>query len=307
MKIKIVLPIVFFLLSTLSSLAQNFPFPQDSASWTYIGFPWDAGIQYFPNTIHYDLFGDTLINGEHYSFISHYIHDCEGSGNYDYDFLRSEGDKVYFLKRNSLNEVLLYDFNLEAGDFFPVAGLCGYQDTDSIEVKYTDSLLIGESYRKIWALGNQEIAYWIEGIGQDNGFGTMIGPYYAEYPLDGIQYNILCYKEHGEELISRTASYTNWSGVEFTFSCNGIIQATEDLSKQNLVKVFPNPFTAILNVQYENFRDIESIELYDVSGRLVETLPLSESFDLSFLKPTLYLLKVRANGNFYYQRIIKTE
>ncbi len=47
-------------------------------------------------------------------------------------------------------------------------------------------------------------------IGLDYGFGTMVGQYYmADYLLDGIRYNLLCYKENGQEIISCTATFKN--------------------------------------------------------------------------------------------------
>lgn len=74
------------------------------------------------------------------------------------------------------------------------------------------------------------------------------------------------------------------------------------------VQVFPNPVKDVLNFKLANNLKIESVELYDMTGRKVNTLNAKTTSDInvSHLSRGTYILKTKASdGNVYIQKVLK--
>lgn len=82
---------------------------------------------------------------------------------------------------------------------------------------------------------------------------------------------------------------------------------TEIINSKDL-QVFPNPVKDVLNFKMANNLQVESVELYDMTGRKLNTVNAKAIKDVNvsnFRKGT-YILKVKANdGNVYVQKILK--
>lgn len=292
--------------------AQEYPFPQGSAVWKYLARPWDSGMQGVPYYVNYEMSGDTVIDGKHYHFLSKHWGDyCEGDDDFPFDFIRTEGQKVFYLRGGTLEEVVLYDFGLEVGDFFYTGDLCGFHIPDSMEVTFLDSVMIDGNYRKCWHFGYGDQVKWIEGIGWAGGYGTMVAPFYTdEILLDGIRYDLLCFTDNGEEIISDTATYhpQPWEYTEiYYYTCNGVLDNLVDLQEEWSLDIFPNPFFEDVSISFEEFEKIQQLNLYSVSGKWLRSLPLQNTQDLSQLPPGVYFIQVMLDGKLVSRRIVKSE
>ncbi len=156
------------------------PFPTDSTVWKQSWATGDSGYQTGSGAYLQYLLGDSLINGKTYSLLYHgwypyspdsippSIAQMELEGG-----IREENKRVYYTdlwNGEFLDEVLLYDFNLEVGDTLH----CGmYVHFPTMVVENIDSVqILNGSYRKRYTLighGSWGTPYVIEGIGSVDG------------------------------------------------------------------------------------------------------------------------------------------
>lgn len=83
------------------------------------------------------------------------------------------------------------------------------------------------------------------------------------------------------------------------------VVSTDDATPENVVQLFPNPVTSILNIRTaENF---DAVTVYDVSGREVfrRSLRGTGALDVSGLKPGHYTLKIEGDGKLRVARFVK--
>ena len=78
--------------------------------------------------------------------------------------------------------------------------------------------------------------------------------------------------------------------------------ATDDLSNEDQF-IFPNPTSGEIFLDVD---DIQRIELYSVTGELIELLPVKAEFDLGHLSDGVYIVTIQTkDGKILSQRIIK--
>jgi len=232
-KITVFLFVLFF---TCFAFGQKYvPFPTEHAEWNVRFVSGDDGASLLDTTmLSYSLNGDTLLNGINYKK----IYSNSGSFNqpiYQYKGgLREENKVVYFLSGQingygylsdkgikkmkscggsmaaySDSEIKLYDFNNnQVGDtisynFFPTI------------IKGTDSVLVGNSYRKRYHInGLFSDDYIIEGIGSvvSGIFGSI-----TDIPMCGhYEWEFVCLSQNGETVYknpeySECTSYEKWN------------------------------------------------------------------------------------------------
>ena len=82
----------------------------------------------------------------------------------------------------------------------------------------------------------------------------------------------------------------------------------ENQSKDN-VSVYPNPAKDLIRIEFSDNSDCQSVEIYSIDGRLVETFPETShqtTIDFSGLNAGMYIMKIRmSSGREYSQRIVK--
>ena len=93
--------------------------------------------------------------------------------------------------------------------------------------------------------------------------------------------------------------------VSYTFS-NIPLGIENPVATDNLVRIYPNPVTAILNIEVPgNTLNIENIEIYSLTGQKIMESKL-KMIDVSALNPGIYLVSVTLeNGARYPQKLIK--
>lgn len=216
---------------------------------------------------------DVEINGMEYHTI--YIHG-EGVllGAY-----RNEDNQVYYCKWNGSDydeEELLYDYDLEEGDYFNdadehpmmVTSVTTITDFNGVQRKKFEFSFLGLE---------EETEYWIEGVGSSKGFVNR-GVY---TPTDqGSIFHLLCY-HIGDELIY----------VNPTYNACDIDEINEDAG-QYKVNLYPNPANDIVKVQHVDNLNINKIEVVDLLGRVVTSAQNTDEINVSTLAEGQYLVKI---------------
>lgn len=92
------------------------------------------------------------------------------------------------------------------------------------------------------------------------------------------------------QLGDRTLVYKNTPTL--INSCNILVVANENLEQTNF-SVYPNPSTSILNIQTDVNVSIETISIFDISGKkVIEEHKNCETINLEKLHAGNYLLKI---------------
>ena len=224
--------------------------------------------------IHYQA-EDTEINGMEYHTI--YI---QGQGTL-LGAYRNEDNQVYYCKWNGSSydeEIMLYDYDLEVGDYFndedehpmQVTGVSTITDHNGTLRKKIDFRFIG--------LEN-ETEYWIEGVGSNRGFIYM-GQYAPDPNGDGDIFHLLCY-HIGENLIFTNPEYN---------TCD--IDEIEENMTENGISIYPNPANNVVKILNDNNLNIIKIEIVDLTGRIVLSTEKNANINVSELTEGQYFMKI---------------
>lgn len=192
---------------------------------------------------------------------------------------RNEDNQVYYCKWNGSSydeEVMLYDYDLEEGDFF--------NDSDEHPMQVTEVTTItdnnGVSRKKITFqfIGlEDETEYWIEGVGSSKGFINS-GNYTPT--SDGAIFHLLCYHV-GENLIYVNPVYN---------SCD--IDDIEENGFGNSVSIYPNPANEVIKILNDNNLSISGIEIIDLMGRTIMNVENCDEINVSDLAEGQYFVKI---------------
>lgn len=192
---------------------------------------------------------------------------------------RNEDNQVYYCKWNGSaynDEVLLYDYDLEEGDFFNdlddhpmiVTNVSTITDNHGVQRKKIEFSFMG--------LEN-ETEFWIEGVGSSKGFVNS-----CDYTPtgDGAIFHLLCYHV-GDDLIYVNPEYN---------TCD--ITEIEENNAENSVSIYPNPANNTINILNNNNLSISKIEILDLLGRTVISTVNHEAIDISGLPEGQYFVKI---------------
>lgn len=192
---------------------------------------------------------------------------------------RNEDNQVYYCKWNGSaynEEVLLYDYDLEEGDFF--------NDLDDHPMIVTNVSTITDNHgvqRKKFEFSfmglENETEFWIEGVGSSKGFVNSCN--YTPTG-DGAIFHLLCYHV-GDDLIYVNPEYN---------TCD--ITEIEENNSENSVSIYPNPANSTINILNNNNLSISKIEILDLLGRTVISTVNHEAIDISGLPEGQYFVKI---------------
>lgn len=192
---------------------------------------------------------------------------------------RNEDNQVYYCQWNGTDyeeEVLLYDYDLEEGDFFneldehpmKVEEVSLITDNNGVQRKKFEFSFIGLEDKR---------EFWIEGVGSSKGF-VNCGCYTAT--SDGAIFHLLCYHV-GEDLIYVNPEYSQ---------CD-----IDDIDENDLgegIGLYPNPANSLVAISNPNGLAIEKIEIFDVLGRSMLRTDNTEAINVSTLPEGQYFVKI---------------
>ncbi|MDI1354533.1 MAG: T9SS type A sorting domain-containing protein [bacterium] len=96
---------------------------------------------------------------------------------------------------------------------------------------------------------------------------------------------------------------TNFTFTADTRSVNGVGLAAATIENKDLT-LFPNPVSEILTIRSANEK-IQTIKLYDVSGKLLMEAAAMEQLDISRLEKGIYQIHIQTDAKGYHTKIIK--
>ncbi len=257
--------ITFFVLSLFLSLSSFAEIPLDSffkkgASWCDYEYHGAGFHTYWTQNFLYTIGYDSLINGHSY----HLLYDANITGMRTIGGIRTDSDKVYFLKLDtliasplswngmfvksvpSMSEVLLYDYNIAVGDSLKWLTYPGkVLDIDSVQIS-------NGSFVKRYKLQNSSsTVFWLKGLGSYDGlFGSLLccgdnGTFYYSSSNFSLAYPFL---------------YTDWAPVCFPTSINSPeVKVT--------TAVYPNPLSDD-QLHIRTHETINSLIIYDLTGKI---------------------------------------
>jgi hypothetical protein len=257
----------FLLLTTLIvsflGQSQTNDYFQNGAKWrinrTGISMVASCGMMQFYVC---EIAGDTTIGAHTYKkFIHHglatelgimgYMGPCAPDSTFSqhYAFLRQENERIYLYDRFDQIDTLLYDFDLQVGDFLPLT----YNNLSSdIQIDNITTIQVGTETRNVFHFNQGNgIDSLIEGIGHNKGLiGTM-------QPFEFFEYELMCFSLDG-------TSYYPSLGVacDLTVSTQEIIQT---ISSQ----ISPNPVVDFAQTSFSNPVNIIDVLAIDLLGRKV--------------------------------------
>lgn len=287
-------------LSALGSMYAQSEFPLSDAIWEESSFS-IAG-----QFIRYRLLcGDTTINEQAYAR----IYDI----NYPFDGeelppdtippaiyvggLRTDGALVYYVQAETTEDLLLYDFSLEAEESIELpnttlgnAGTYNVTNVDTIKVN-------GEDRRRLFLEsvfgGTNDV--WVEGLGSvvygllDRGLALVF-----DY---GSMLN--CIQLNDQGFIFRPDANSDCRMA--VTACEILSPAIDRSRYSGKIRVYPNPSRGKLNIHLPPDGGDWQIELWSLEGKLIQvTSYRNENYDWSYLPTGTYLLQFLRNGRKVY-------
>ncbi len=255
-----------------------YPLIEENKTWNVISvilvgpYQWDTTY----STITYEFSGDTIIDSQ--TYLKLYESNEEFPANWNlWCYMREDNDKRIWYRRDSDDdEMLMYDFSVEAGDsvlvglFEPV-----YLTIDSINTIYINQA----DRKKYWLSCKTMPEYretWFEGVGSNKGlcWGSSV------YIVGGWCW-FLCMSEN-EELIYMNPNYE---------ACYLITEINE-IDKPT-IKIYPNPVKNLFRIENIKNIEIESISLTNINGQIIKRFDSRKTqLDISEITSGLYFLKI---------------
>jgi hypothetical protein len=195
--------------------------------------------------------------------------------------------KVFGIDGSTLQEFLLYDFDVNIGDTIHFRPLVQC-DTISI-VNSIDSVMVGGSYRKRFNL-NMNVSL-IEGIGSTSGL-------VESNCFEGA--NLLCY-------------YTNNTDTIFSDGTSPWLckpNAIQEFEQLKNISIYPNPFSNNIHIEFKSvFSSTKEVSLYDIYGRKLFEYKVNNnelSIDINNYPIGLYFIQViDENHKLFTKKILK--
>ena len=220
-------------------------------------------------------FGDKVI----IDLIEYYKLHIEHEGQLsEYPYLyREELGKVYYRQNDQSDEFLIYDFNLLEGDSVKI-GIPALDITLTVVEIDTVELISGEQRRRFQfqsVLGNYPSSVkWIEGIGN------------LKFPYDP---EILLITSNCETELN---CFLNSSIPEYAIGNCQLTDINEIETVKTDIIIHPNPTNGVIFLSGINPVQIETIDIYSLSGKKIDTFSGNRVFELNGIESGLYLLQI---------------
>jgi hypothetical protein len=88
------------------------------------------------------------------------------------------------------------------------------------------------------------------------------------------------------------------------------VLAVNDFSREDLVRVYPNPANSQVNIRVNKFAGKLEVQIIDINGRIVldqvdENFNVEKSININDLQSGIYIVKVTGDNLNYSQKLIK--
>jgi|GEM_PF-6256865 len=278
--------------------AQSVNWFQPSAHWYYhIQSGWvGSGIEHhWINNI------DTVVAGKSYQIMESKAEFVPSGASSSFRrVVRQEGKKIYALSLWTNDEVLQYDFGKAVGDTITVPL---YFSNNSIAYVITDidTIQLGGQDRLVqqvdWIKGSTTLSAvkgtFVEGIGAVEGLHLIAGEwcltesyFFPDEPgslvVDG-ETRIFCSYQNDQ---------IHFEGLGETLCAT----LSTDTPEAAGVTIFPNPSRGTLHIAAKDGRRVLQTDLYDMTGRLLESRTLNGAGDWTTAYKGMAIVVVRLEG-----------
>lgn len=270
---RIQLSLFAFLILTAASAQEYTAFPTQNANWNIFIESGCQEEEAVPYVASFYLDGDSAYQGINYLKLYAVFPSVGQQSEVFWGLLREEGKKVFYrgggFLFNEFNEqeVLLYDFNTEAGDTVFHTDF-SYDFSVIIEI---DSVLIGESYRKRYKVKQargyyHEFEYWIEGIGGvKDGLLTAV----TNVPTCGQHFwEFICFEQDGETIYLNE----NYNDCQASNSINRV----EENTAVKFITLSYNGINKSLTINRNSYEGkLSKVELFKLNGQKLANYSLN--------------------------------
>jgi len=192
-------------------------------------------------------------------------------------------------------ETLMFDFSLNAGDTAR-AWDNTYANNWGVDmpVASVDSVEISGTYRRRINFGGIGTSFysWVEGIG-DIKFGLLW--HAGLIPTNGTSSSLVCFGQNGDWLFHNSNAP---SGEDCLYHPLVGIRETGAIAPANIV-FYPQPLTTVSKIYLSGIDKLNSMEVYDLSGRLLRSYKAGSdgtiSLDRGDYSPGLYVYRLRSD------------
>ncbi len=127
---------------------------------------------------------------------------------------------------------------------------------------------------------------------------------------DGLGGNNMIAKTNGDIVVAFEGSedYGNTNNGIYVYTIRNTTSNTSEKTNRNTpFSLYPNPVKDHLTLRFDDGTEPESVELYDLAGRLVGTKPNGQkSIDMGAMPSGVYMLRVTTkDGTSYHEKIVK--
>ncbi|WP_264529469.1 T9SS type A sorting domain-containing protein [Flavobacterium sp. N502540] len=81
--------------------------------------------------------------------------------------------------------------------------------------------------------------------------------------------------------------------------------STIDVTHKKAIVFYPNPSSDLMQLNVDNSNEVENISVFDLNGKLLQTLSNSSQIDISSLSKGIYTAQIKWNGTLINKKIIK--
>ena len=291
--------LISIVLLQFSCLKAQVPFPDSAATWVNTVYAWQFTGNSNPQMVlsgvdKYCMNGsDTIVNTVKYTK----LYFCAGAYK---GGIRDNNGVVYFMPKDSINEFLVYDFNVTAGTtvnyYWEMSG--GYGSMTSDVVSNVSTVVYNGIARKVIQFSQ---ASWIEGIGNSMGLFAETWPNVSNWSRE-----LHCMSLNDSTLFQSS------NGGMLTPSVYGVCDLTLSANEYDItttqISIYPNPTSGLLLLNTSK----TTASYYELTNVLGETILKSQlmndktEVNLSEQKNGIYFLKVvDLKGNYSIKKIIK--
>lgn len=202
------------------------------------------------------LSSDTLINANNYKIVN-YSENIEFDSSKSVGYIRESNNKIYFMDKNTMNEGLIYDFDLSIGNSVMIVNNFLNSSDKTLTIENIDTIEINDQKIRKFKFQNTD-EYWLEGIGSIYG---LLNAGFSD--TTGCYYDLTCFKE--ESFV-----YTNPKYSDCQFLTNIIAPINPYVDKR--CSISPNPIGNESVLEIENINQSKyNINIYSYCGLKIKS------------------------------------
>ncbi|CAG5079272.1 hypothetical protein CRYO30217_00903 [Parvicella tangerina] len=224
---------------------------------------------------------DTMINGKQYTAGSWKV------------YFRQEGDLVYCLHQDSIQEEIVMDFNVAIGDtLYNLYSRDGWWNKYHARVIVVDSVLLGDgsfhTYIELegfqmfdgyqWESHTWEIKWNEKGLCNCGGTYNVLGGLTTNTPLD---YQILDGPYYVNPVYCTTDTLVPNECYDFGHTCSNCSPILSEVNENenSIINLYPNPASTQIYLE-SSLLGVQQLSIFSMTGKLIESVSFRGQYTL---------------------------